>query len=1740
MDVNIVLPFLLETKTTGTIEEHKFSNLNCACGRIIIRSAFYGTNYNHPCTQSIYFSSLYTVKTKLILNSKCDNKQFCPVHASNDWFGDPCVGTGKYLTVSYDCVGGKPENCKKDVCQSGENLSCLQCNDDDLFKPVNGICQRKCSWDNRWCWPGTCDDDLASGCTCRNGFRTDKDLTSARCQPKRLPSIESCLTTAITSDNTKVVSNMGTSKCSEQNNLYGRNQVQHFIVHLEMEFEIGVNSSQSPAFVKAHLFGITDVEIGLEKVTVTGKNHSFGTTHIKNGTASIPKPDYQSKNIEIPVLINLTQGESLCLTYRAKGGGYLVSKKENELKHVPYEKTEISRQLCYIYDREPPLFRPGNDIRQTEPLKLSERLTNSSFIKVSFCGWSDPYPSLGTSSLASGIESYELSVYEVIEATTGTLMRDTHAVAVYNCSKDITEVEIQLPEKNPMLYAIVLEVKDKADNVRQARRFVLHDNSSYVVKNDDIPFSVVSASNKTNYTWQVHYSSICYSWKNRFFNNKYKINNPFRKIKTDNIIEGIYDQLSGVLPVKGMDNINGLNEFFYTLLRNEHFFVVSGKVMNFTSQSICLNPSMNDGDTFLLRLQARDIMNHTLNDSIKVHIDRSVPEIADIWLIRNGKKQLFVHHSSDLSAIYLEFKAFDLHSGVREIKWAFGLQENKTVLIEKALAVEEAKNSNLCINTTTCYCPMIGECTSTTYVAELKKLKTLNKHNGNHNRRYFFTLTATNNAFLVAYDHIDILVDESSPEVGVVLEGPVGSPDIDYTSINKFTVHWHGFIDHESGIKLYRVGIGRNCINNLNNREAGKMNGSFVLETTHESIKLAFPDGQGKYHVTVIAFNHAMSPSKSACSDGITFDESVPEIVNVSIKHAKTVKTIGCYDGVPWLVKQNLSRNTLFGDECNKLCTNKSNDDMLSLLPIIQENTGEGTAVSSFMCRTISCYKQNLIYTPTDLFQMTWDVSEDYSQISNAFVGFGTDASVIDSPNLMDYTKTHHLTSYVQHHPGFIGEKTIFIFIKVQNRAGLEQKIWFGPILADETPPVCQAIPTPVIDNGFVIAQWDKKTFYDTEQTEEIGSVMFRVAVENKYVTSYLEWDIKAHGGQCGLHHQCIKYPINKLQMYDSEKSFDFYIQMHVYNYAGHYCSINTPSFKLPQIPPRHGLVLDVDPEGFYQDLDVIYDAKVYCFVMKGFTNEEAEFEVGVGTVKKSDDALVFHVFNTTYEERVCESIGQLKTEKKYYVTVRASYTNHEVYRVSSDGFVILNSTTVTASMMIYHGIRCGVQNLLDKWIIASSHNVLQLFKPLHYGVTHSLLMDYTNASVRILNTNVLVISRRQILNQMIVTFIPLVSVFNISIDVDSNNSNKSSNITLFLHQCDPDMELQSSTTFLPVYWSIGEKYKKYVSHYEVALCQMTNDTTCEGRLFYESVGTDRYKSFHGNFKESVYKVFVKTCFGLKCLKPSISSDIVVEKVAPKNIKVQASLHLANNCINTTVRWQKSPCTVLYKETIPAGYRWSLFKERGNTMLTDWQVYIGKETDENKELFTDSDCLGIPVYLHHELYVCIEAFCSSGDFKRDCSRATVIDDPNIYDKNIIYDLNLNNPVIKRIAELKHSSNIGKYLTVLHDNEMDFAEQNVKISGFLLGVFEVPVKWFLMKHQVIPSVDCSLDLSCLFSTDTTNGFVNFDNPYLKENGLLYICAVTDSFHGCSDGFLVDDDILKGGKVSIPSRNGYVIE
>jgi len=38
------------------------------------------------------------------LSSKCNGKRKCKIEASNDVFGDPCVGTFKYVKMVYHCA----------------------------------------------------------------------------------------------------------------------------------------------------------------------------------------------------------------------------------------------------------------------------------------------------------------------------------------------------------------------------------------------------------------------------------------------------------------------------------------------------------------------------------------------------------------------------------------------------------------------------------------------------------------------------------------------------------------------------------------------------------------------------------------------------------------------------------------------------------------------------------------------------------------------------------------------------------------------------------------------------------------------------------------------------------------------------------------------------------------------------------------------------------------------------------------------------------------------------------------------------------------------------------------------------------------------------------------------------------------------------------------------------------------------------------------------------------------------------------------------------------------------------------------------------------------------------------------------------------------------------------------------------------------------------------------------------
>ena len=372
----------------------------------------------------------------------------------------------------------------------------------------------------------------------------------------------------------------------------------------------------------------------------------------------------------------------LCVSYEVKGGGYLKTK--HTVTHVinspvPYQKTTTSKKICYRFDNASPIHCLYNKICNEQPIQIDKRITRSTSFQVSFSGWSDPIPTGGVTSHSSGIQSYEIRILKVPSSKT-RLTVDLTAKPVFlkmvNSTVDNMFISLNKSDK-PALYCIMLEVKDVADNVQQARRFVLYDNTTVIEPMPDKYFNVSSASRESNFTWQTHHHDICLDWDHYFYNRFYYDNELLNPIEPDRkgLINGVYDQFDGILPIAGTPNIHGIIEYRFSWALNGGIPSNQSIVPNFQNQTYCRHFSVNDGETYTLIITAVDIASNSYEENRTVHIDRSVPHIENMWLRKGDYKTLYVHDDKDMSTMNLYFEAYDPHSGIRNIDWSFGVTD---------------------------------------------------------------------------------------------------------------------------------------------------------------------------------------------------------------------------------------------------------------------------------------------------------------------------------------------------------------------------------------------------------------------------------------------------------------------------------------------------------------------------------------------------------------------------------------------------------------------------------------------------------------------------------------------------------------------------------------------------------------------------------------------------------------------------------------------------------------------------------------------------------------------------------------------------------------------------------------------------------------------------------------------------------------------------------------------------------
>lgn len=371
---------------------------------------------------------------------------------------------------------------------------------------------------------------------------------------------------------------------------------------------------------------------------------------------------------------------------------------------IPYTKVSGSRTLCYRYDvTKPAHCSVHGGVCSTSPLSLSSRITNDRVINVTFTGWEDIIPPGGASIQTSGIESYEITIHAVQDMF-GEQEMEYNTWPGTNPIKIASNgpITLTLPDQNPALFAILITVKDVANNVQQARRFVLYDNGSQINTADHNKLYSTSASPAKNYTWQIHNNQVCFSWVGRYHNNKYIHKNVLHPIRGDTHghISGKYEQMSGLLPVSGTPNVDGVTGFAYSLYKLPtqisvpQALFVNTIVSNTTGQHVCISHSPADGETLQFDLHLVDVVANRYNESLVIHVDTSPPVIENAWLVRDGHHQLYVHSTTDLSSMELQLDTFDPHSGLHSILWEFREKDGNNLLGSGYIGVQRLANVN--------------------------------------------------------------------------------------------------------------------------------------------------------------------------------------------------------------------------------------------------------------------------------------------------------------------------------------------------------------------------------------------------------------------------------------------------------------------------------------------------------------------------------------------------------------------------------------------------------------------------------------------------------------------------------------------------------------------------------------------------------------------------------------------------------------------------------------------------------------------------------------------------------------------------------------------------------------------------------------------------------------------------------------------------------------------------------------
>ena len=457
-------------------------------------------------------------------------------------------------------------------------------------------------------------------------------------------------------------------------------------------------------------------------------------------------------------------------------------------------------------------------------------------------------------------------------------------------------------------------------------------------------------------------------------------------------------------------------------------------------------------------------------------------------------------------------------------------------------------------------------------------------------------------------------------------------------------------------------------------------------------------------------------------------------------------------------------------------------------------------------------------------------------------------------------------------------------------------------------------------------------------------------------VTPTLQWRYELPEPCDGFSGGCLRYPLSDLQIQDTDLGLSFYMDMHIFNKAGHSVTITTSNFTIPSMyPPTEATVIDLDPnfvDDFDRtdeskgDIDAHLSSQKLCAVWNEFTHhDDVKLEFGVGTLNKIDDVYAFSEVADT--NKYCVVSENIPEDVVLFVRIRATTSGGSTIS-SSDGVIILNENRTLEQLEILDGPSCITPDNMLRRTTDSIEGAMVFNPHLSDGQIYTLRVNAEDFSkddidLKNLDAHIKYVSSDgpDIVN---VVFQPYYDMSNLNLGLF-----KKANITTDVYSCEDDISLQTARTSLHAHWrGLSEHFI-----YEVAAVKFRCDGPSEKcRQFlssYVRVDRDEVEIADLQLKDSeTYFMAVRPCLNDVCLGPKLSSGVSIEKEHIHDhftITKSSTIHNNDDCSDLHVDWDE-----LIPEARIVFYKWTVISYVGisgaNATILPWSV-VPSETARN-------------------------------------------------------------------------------------------------------------------------------------------------------------------------------------------------